>query len=202
MTSNVALQMPAPASPKVASRQSRTRERILAESAQLFLARGFESVSVDNIVAAAEIARSSFYRFFSNRDEVLASIIRPVFEGGLAIMKDVVRQPADQALDGVLGMYLELWRRGPEALRLATRMGGAYFRLFEDVHGAYRRDLTELLRRMEPTGLLVNGSGDYTARLLARTAVPVLEVYAKDPRLESLFRQTMRGLLMKPEASK
>jgi AcrR family transcriptional regulator len=200
MASQVALQMPAPASPKVASRQNRTRERILAESVRLFLAQGFENVSVEAIVAAAEIARSSFYRFFSNREEVLASIIRPVFEGGLGMMKDVARQPADQALDGVLGMYLQLWRNGPEALRLATRMGGAYFRLFEDVHGAYRRDLTSLLRRMEPTGLLVNGSGDYTARLLARTAVPVLEVYAKDPQLESLFRRTMNGLLIKTEA--
>jgi AcrR family transcriptional regulator len=200
MTSHVALQMPAPASPKVASRQNRTRERILAESVRLFLAQGFESVSVEAIVAAAEIARSSFYRFFSNREEVLASIIRPVFEGGLGMMKDVARQPADQALDGVLGMYLQLWRNGPEALRLATRMGGAYFRLFEDVHGASPSDLTGLLRRMEPTGLLVNGSGDYTARLLARTAVPVLEVYAKDPQLESLFRRTMKGLLIKTEA--
>ena len=70
-------------SPKIRRRQGRTRQRILDESARLFIAKGFENVSVEEIIAAAEIARSSFYRFFSNREEVLANIIRPVFEQGI-----------------------------------------------------------------------------------------------------------------------
>jgi AcrR family transcriptional regulator len=189
------------ASPNVARRQGRTRERILIESGRLFLARGFESVSVDQIVQAAEIARSSFYRFFPNREEVLSSIIRPVFESGLVMMAEVGRRPPRDVVDGILDTYLALWRANPEAVQLATRMGGSYFRLFEDVHGRFRGTLVELLVRVEPTGLLLNGSGSYSARLIARGAVPVLEVYRNDPQLDSLFRRTLRGMLLKPEAT-
>jgi len=191
--------LPAAASHKVARRQDRTRERLLAESAGLFLTHGFAAVSVEQIVAAAGIARSSFYRFFANREEVLASIIRPVFEHGVTTMRDVARRPARQVIAGVLDMYLAQWRTGSPALRLATRMGGTYFRLFEDVHHEFRASLTGLMRRVEPTGLLLNGSGEASARLIARTAVPVLEVYATSPRIDSQFHQTMTGLLVRPE---
>lgn len=201
MPNTVPFQVPTAASPKVARRQGRTRERILLESSRLFLSRGFESVSVDHIVQAAEIARSSFYRFFPNREEVLSSIIRPVFESGLAMMADVARRPPRDVVDGILDMYLALWRAGPESIQLATRMGGRYFRLFEDVHARYRGTLVELLVRVEATGLLLNGSGSYSARLIARGAVPVLEVYRNDPELESLFRRTLRGMLLKTEAT-
>lgn len=200
-TPTAALPIPAAASPKVARRQGRTRERILGESARLFLARGFEGVSVDNIVSAAEIARSSFYRFFPNREEVLASIIRPVFESGLGMMHGLAGRPPRETVDGILSMYLRLWAASPAALQLASRMGGRYFRLFEDVHARYRGTVVELLVRLEGSGVLLNGSGTASARLVARCAVPVLEVYRDHPDLDNQFRQTLRGMLLKPEAS-
>lgn len=196
-SSSAALQITVPLSPKVASRQNRTRERILSESARLFLERGFESVSVDHIVSAAEIARSSFYRFFPNREEVLVNIIRPVFENGVTMMGDIAKRPLREIMDGIFDMYLRLWSISPAALRLATHIGGSHFKLFQDAHDAYRRALTDLVRRVEHTGMLLNDSGDYSARLIARSAVPVLEVYREDPRFETLFRQTMRGLLLR-----
>lgn len=194
------LQINGAAGSKIASRQNRARARIVAHGSRLFLAYGFPNVSVDHIVGAAEIARSSFYRFFANREALLASIIRPVFESGTALMADVGERPPRQIMAGVFGVYLQLWRDGPEALQLATRMGGAYFRLFADVHTAFRASLTDVVHRVEPTGLLLNGSGEHSARLIARTAVPVLEVYSDDPQIETVFRQTMSGLLLKPEA--
>jgi hypothetical protein len=96
-------------------------------------------------------------------------------------------------------MYLDLWREGSDALRLSTRMGGPNFRLFADVHETFKRQLTLLVARVAPTGLLVNGNAGYTARLLARTAVPVMEVYHQDGRFETLFHQTMSGFLLAPE---
>lgn len=198
-TSAIAARLAPATSVKISRRQYRTRDRILAEGARLFLARGFSAVSVDQLVDAAEIARSSFYRFFANREEVLANIIRPVFEDGLAMMRELEDRPAAGVVHGILDMYLLLWSRGADALRLATRMGGAHFRLFEDLHRPYREALTAQMQRAEPAGILANDSGADSARLIARCAVPVLEVYAGNPRIESLFRQTMTGLLLKPE---
>jgi AcrR family transcriptional regulator len=186
------------ASPKIRSRQDGTRSRILAESAALFVANGYDSVSVEQIIAAARIARSSFYRFFSNREEVLTSIIRPVFVDGLAHLARITARDARGVLDGIFDAYLALWAASPDALRLSTRTGGIYFELFRDVHAPFRERITSLLRLVEPGGELLNRSADYTARLIARTAVPVMEVYQRDPGFADLFRSTMRGFLLLP----
>ena len=187
---------PVAMSPKVRKRQSRTRQRILDQSAHLFVTKGFENVSVEEIIEAAEIARSSFYRFFSNRDQVLANIIRPVFEHGLVELdKFKTTDPAD-TMSGIFDTYIKLWNNSPDALRVSTRVGGAYFYLFEDVHAVFRDRIAGLLSAIEPSGIFINGSAGHTGRLLARTAVDVLEVYSRENDFAALFHKTMTGFLL------
>lgn len=186
-------------STKVRLRQDDTRTRILRESAALFVSSGYENVSVEQILAAADIARSSFYRFFANREEVLSSIIRPVFVAGLAHLEAIAAGDSRGVLRGIFDAYLALWHASPDALRLSTRTGGIYFELFRDLHMPFRERITALLRLVEPEGLLLNGNAGYTARLIARTAVPVLEVYHRDSRFADLFRSTMSGFLLIPD---
>lgn len=183
---------------KVRSRQDGTRTRILGESAALFVARGYENVSVEQILAAAGIARSSFYRFFANREDVLAGIIRPVFVDGLAHLEAIAARDTRGVLHGIFDAYLALWAASPDALRLSIRTGGVYFELFRDLHMPFRERITALVHQVEPEGGLLNGSADYTARLIARTAVPVMEVYHRDRRFADLFRAAMSGFLLRP----
>jgi len=185
---------------RIRSRQDGTRTRILTESAALFVADGFENVSVEQILTAAGVARSSFYRFFANREDVLASIIRPVFADGLVHLEAIAARDSRGVLHGIFDAYLALWAAGPDALRLSTRTGGVYFELFRDLHLPFREKIAALLRLVESEGALLNGSAGYTARLIARTAVPVMEVYHRDPAFAELFRATMSGLLLQPSA--
>ena len=185
--------------PTVRRRQVRTRDRILAESASLFISRGFANVSVEEIIAAAGIARSSFYRFFSNREDVLTQIIRPVFEQGTRALKKIDTRDPRATMVGLFNAYLEVWERSPDALRLSTRVGGVHFSLFRDLHNDYRLALLALLGRAEAAGILLNDDADASGRLIARCAVPVLEVYADNPRQAELFHLTMSGLLIKAE---
>ncbi len=188
-----------PISPKVRQRQSRTRERILTESAALFIDKGFENVSVEEIIEAADIARSSFYRFFSNREDVLSQIIRPVFEQGIEEMATIRCGQPQETMTGLFNAYLRIWRRSPNALRLSTRGGGVHFALFKDLHSIYRAEILRVLATVAATGALLNDDADASGRLIARIAVPILEVYATHPRQEVMFHLTMRGLLLKPE---
>ncbi len=188
-------------SAKIRTRQDGTRMRIASESAALFVAHGYEHVSVEQILSATGIARSSFYRFFANREEVLASIIRPVFSDGLAHLAAIAARDARGVLSGIFATYLALWAASPNALRLSTRTGGVHFELFRDLHTPFRERITALLHLVEQGGDLLNGNADYTARLIARTAVPVLEVYHRDARCSELFRATMSGLLLQPTSS-
>jgi AcrR family transcriptional regulator len=186
---------------KIRSRQDGTRTRILSESAALFVAHGYENVSVEQILAVAGIARSSFYRFFAGREDVLANIIRPVFVDGLAHLDSIAARDTRGVLHGIFDVYLGLWAASPDALRLSTRTGGVYFELFRDLHMPFRERITTLLRLVEPEGMLLSGGADYTARLIARTAVPVMEIYHRDRRFTELFRSSMSGFLLLPTRS-
>ena len=190
-----------PISPKIRQRQRRTRDLLLRESAALFVTGGFENVSVEDILAASNIARSSFYRFFSNREDVLGQIVRPVFQRGLTELNNVPCEDGDAIMTGILSVYLHLWRRSPNALRLSTRLGGVYFSLFKDVHDDFRRRLEALVAAAGAYDILLNENADYSARLIARVAVPTLEVYSGDPNREQLFMTSMKGLLLKPKVN-
>ena len=157
-------------SARIRTRRDGTRQRIASASAALFVAHGYENVSVEQIIAATGIARSSFYRFFSNREEVLASIIRPVFVDGLAHLATIAGCDARGVVLGILDAYLALWAASPNALRLSTRTGGIHFELFRDLHTPFRERITTLLNRIEQSDNFLSGSADYTARLIARTA--------------------------------
>jgi AcrR family transcriptional regulator len=193
----IATRLAPPASTKVLNRQNRTCERILAVSARLFLERGFENTSVEDIATHAEVARSSFYRFFASREELLGGIVRPIFELGLGLMSEIDKKAPEQIIEGLLDMYLKLWQTSADGLRLSTRIGGHYFDPFRDIHHSFRSRLTDLVKRVEITGNLLNDSSDFSARLIARSVVPIMETYRADPQFEELFRRTMRGLLLK-----
>lgn len=186
-------------SPKIRSRQNRTRQRILRESARLFVERGFENVSVEDIIAASEIARSSFYRFFDNREAVLSQIVQPVFEHGARLLARRPEPEPAKALDHIVQTYLQLWRDSADALRVSARVRGVNFSLFREGHNGYRQKLMHLLERAEKAGLLRNQDADLSGRLIARTAIPMLEIYAGRADLEEIFTNSMRGLLLATE---
>lgn len=198
MTSDNQRILDLPARDKVRQRQDETRARILTVAARQFVSKGFANVSVEDLISAGEIARSSFYRFFANREEVLTNLIHPVFEQGIEKLDAIDTRDTTGVLPGIFTTYLELWHAGPDALRLSTRTGGVHFELFRDIHMTFARKLTSLVAAVAPAGQLLNGSADYTARLIARTAVPVMEVYHQDPQFEMLFQRSMRGFLLKP----
>jgi len=186
-------------SPRVLRRQQQTRQAVLAAAAQLFAERGVHAVSVEDILEAADISRGTYYKFFRNRNDVAAQIIRPMFERlGLAL-KAITSTDPWSIVDGIIAAYQQTWREAPEALVLATRGGPELYALFEDVHRPVRDRLRRLFRSVERHGILRAGKADYAVALLARTAVTILLVFAEDPQWKPLFATTLRGYLLKIE---
>lgn len=56
--------------------KQQSRERILASAAELFTARGFDNVSIDEIMTNAEMTRGAFYAHFGNKSELYAHAIK------------------------------------------------------------------------------------------------------------------------------
>jgi len=49
-----------------------TKTRIVRSAQRLFNAQGFEAVSIDQIMAAADLTRGGFYRYFANKSDLYA----------------------------------------------------------------------------------------------------------------------------------
>src|ERR1700691_2551918 len=57
----------------VERKQGQARQRIVEVAEELFLASGFDNVSVSEIAERAEVGRTTFFRHFGDKQEVLFS---------------------------------------------------------------------------------------------------------------------------------
>ncbi len=57
--------------PRVGRRRSTTRSHIADAAIQLFAARGFDAVSVDDVAAAAGISRRTLFRYYASKNAIL-----------------------------------------------------------------------------------------------------------------------------------
>jgi AcrR family transcriptional regulator len=172
------------------------REALLAAGARQFAKRGVAEVSVEALIAEADVSRATFYGFFSNKYSLLEEILDPVFDKAIAAVRRCAVQPAGQGLAGLIDTYLELWREHRDGLLLIPLVGAESFKRFESRHAALNAAMLEVLSRAERADLLRNGSAQYSLKVIARTAIPLLRVYDGHPAAEQLFADAMRGLLV------
>ncbi|MFB6789582.1 TetR family transcriptional regulator [Streptomyces olivaceus] len=137
------------------------REALVAAAFRLFVERGYEETTVDDIVALAGVGRRSFFRYFPSKEDV----VFPDHERCLADMKaflaaapedaDPVRRVCDAARL-VLHMYAENPEFSVQRYHLTKKVPG--LRAYElSVVWRYERALAEYLRARlggRPDGIL------------------------------------------------
>jgi len=78
--------------------RERTRLAVKAEltavAVELFSEKGYEETTVEQIAAAAGVSRSSFFRYFSSKEEVL---LQAVDDTGEQVATALAQRPADEA---------------------------------------------------------------------------------------------------------
>jgi len=126
------------------------RDALVAAAFRLFLERGYEQTTVDDIVALAGVGRRSFFRYFPSKEDV----VFPDHERCLADMEaflaasDDGHEPVRRVCDAarlVLGMYAENPTFSVQRYRLTKRVPG--LRAYElSVVWRYERALAEYLR--------------------------------------------------------
>ncbi|HKA15545.1 MAG TPA: helix-turn-helix domain-containing protein [Myxococcota bacterium] len=106
--------------PIAASRRSRkkgrTRTQIFRAAMELFAERGFEPVTVEQICAAADVAKGTFFLHFPSKAALLVEWDRVL----AAELADRLRDPRDSALAQYRTLAEQLgehWRRRPDAAR-------------------------------------------------------------------------------------
>ncbi|BAR56298.1 UNVERIFIED_ORG: AcrR family transcriptional regulator [Bradyrhizobium japonicum] len=85
-----------PAAPGLRERkQQQTRERLKRAAMALFLERGFETTTIDDIAAAADVSRRSFFHYFASKEDVVAAWQE---DAAAALVSEILARPADESM--------------------------------------------------------------------------------------------------------
>lgn len=105
-------------------RRQRTRAALLQAGQTLFAARSVDGVSIDDIVAAAEVAKGSFYNHFADKDALartLADQARAGVEATVAHVGAGVDDPAERVARA-LAAFARQAVEYPEGVRMMLRL--------------------------------------------------------------------------------
>jgi len=72
------------------ARRRDQRQRLLAAAREVFAESGYAGASIDEIVARARVSRTSFYRFFANKEECMLA----VFEQAIGALESAFAEAA------------------------------------------------------------------------------------------------------------
>jgi AcrR family transcriptional regulator len=76
-------------------KRQQTRERLTRAAMALFLERGFEATTLDDIAAAADISRRSFFHYFASKEDVVFAWHE---ETTAALIAAVAARPAGESM--------------------------------------------------------------------------------------------------------
>ena len=174
-------------------KREETRRRLTRAAQRLFVERGFDQTTVDEIAAAAGVSRRTFFHYFASKEDVVLSR-HDDFERALldairaAPPADPLLRVAERAVVAALGQFdaeearvIEALKRDTPALRVRDQ--GKYERLEGAIAGALAEragvatdDLRVRVDAMLITGVLRVGSAGWLAA--AGAGVPI-EVYVR-----------------------
>jgi AcrR family transcriptional regulator len=78
-----------------ARKRQETREKLTRAAMALFLERGFEATTLDDIVAAANISRRTFFHYFASKEDVVFAWQE---EEAAALVAAVAARPGDESM--------------------------------------------------------------------------------------------------------
>ncbi len=184
-------------SPRIARRRGRMRKALLTAGTRQFANRGVARVSVEDLLAEADVSRATFYAMFSSKYNLLEGILNPIFDTAIPAIRALGQESARTGLTGIFDVYLQLWRTHRDGLLLITTVDAATFRHFEDRHRELNDAMFTVLTVAERANLLRNGSAEFSLKVIARTAIPLLKVYDEHSSGEALFADAMKALLLR-----
>lgn len=178
-------------------RLERTRASILQAATECFNEKSVSTVSVEEIIEAADISRGTFYKLFRHKEEVLLQIARPMLELYSAKLGEINATDPHDIFDRIVDVYIHVWHEMPDAFSIASKESRHVFHLLADSHRPAMEKMRRLFDLIEPHGILRVGKADYAVALFARSAVVVLRTLKDDPDWERLFRASMSGFLLR-----
>ena len=190
---------------KIAARQvSENRERVLDTALKLFRERGFDGVSVADLMRAAGLTHGGFYNHFASKADLEAQACARAFAGSTGVLTEAGSAPPGPGrrlgLAGYVSRYLSrTWRDAPAAHCPMVAFSADSARREGETNRMFAAGLTAYLAGL--TRLADDGAaGDIAARRRAVTLAATLtgalglarSVAKSDPALSDEILATVR----------
>lgn len=106
-------------------RREKTRNRLIESALAVFAEKGPDAPTIDDFIAAAGVARGTFYNYFKTTGELLAAVAGESSDQVLAVIDPVVLEEKDPARRVVMGsrLYMTMAARYPLWGTFITRIG-------------------------------------------------------------------------------
>lgn len=142
-----------------AQRREKTRLRLLQSALQVFSTKGPDATVIDDVIAAAGVARGTFYNHFSTTSELLLALATAMSDEVLAVVDPVVLTLTDpvQRFSAGTRLYMQMATRYPTWGRFITSVGTRIAARGQLIDQYLTRDLTEAhgIHRVVVTDVLV-----------------------------------------------
>src|SRR5581483_3265779 len=93
------------------------RDRLVAAAVELFYRHGFGAVGIDRVIAAAGVTKTTFYKHFEGKDDLMVAAVRRRDEWESRAWQRAVRNIAgDDPVGQLLAMWevLDVWFNDPD----------------------------------------------------------------------------------------
>ncbi len=106
-----------------ARKQQVVRDALSDAAAELFHARGFEAITVEEIARAAGVSRRTFFRYYDSKEDVM---VERLDRDGERLLAELAARPPDElplvAIRNALIPAIEFGLQEPDLVRDATRL--------------------------------------------------------------------------------
>jgi AcrR family transcriptional regulator len=108
-----------------ALRREKTRNRLIESALGVFAEKGPDAPMIDDFIAAAGVARGTFYNYFRTTAELLSAVAGESSDEVLAVIDPIVRDIDDPAQRVAVGsrLYMRMAFRYPQWGAFITRVG-------------------------------------------------------------------------------
>lgn len=125
-----------------AQQVAENRERVIDTALKLFRERGFDGVSVSDLMRSAGLTHGGFYNHFASKADLAAQACARAFAGSTAVLREAAAAPSGPGrkfgLAGYISRYLSRsWRDAPAAHCPMVAFGTDVARGDESVSAAY-----------------------------------------------------------------
>jgi AcrR family transcriptional regulator len=158
--------------PYTAEHKARTRARIIEKARVMFNHRGFEQVSIDDVMREAGLTRGGFYNHFASKDELYSEAVRSFrtcnpFATQAQRLKEEQREPkalarmlinlylSDETLEDI-DTHCPLIALPSDVARSGLKPRAAYTEVVESMRGVFKRALGEGKEAQRRSLLIVN----------------------------------------------